>query len=135
MLYRIWWVYRKKIPSLALETFGLLLRMQVKEGLGFDHGDLIGKRMKRVNVDFVTAGLKINVTKRLQASCRVFREGDKHSPISRKSLQVQMTLTIEIGAHFLDLEIGHIAQSPAQGAFMGSLAAELEPFHQTPLRQ
>jgi len=109
--------------------YSRVLRVQIKEGLRFDHCHLIRERVKGVDMDFVAAGLKINVAERLEAPCRKFREGDKHSPISRKPMQVQMTLPVEIDAHFLNLEIGHIAQSPAEGAFMGSLAAELKPFN------
>ena len=111
-----------------------ILRMQVKEGLGLDHGDLVGERMKGVDVDFVAAGFKIDIAERFQAAGRVFREGDKHTPVACKTVQVQMALAVKIGTHFFDLEISHIAQSPAQGAFVGSLAAELETFNQAATR-
>lgn len=83
--------------------------MQVEQGLGFDHGYLVGERMKSVDVDFVAAGFEIDVAEWLQAAGGKFREGDEHTPIACKPVQVQMALAIKVCAHFLDLKIGHIA--------------------------
>lgn len=128
MPYRIYWVCPDK-KSLALRAS--VLRMEVEEGLGFDHCDLVGERMESVNVDFVAAGFEIDIAERLQAAGGKFRERDKHAAIACESVQVQMALAVEISTHFLDLKIGHIAQSTAQGAFVGSLAAELESLDKT----
>ena len=46
-----------------------------------------------------------------------------------------MALAIQIGTHFLDLKIGHVAYAPAQGAFVGPRAAELESLNQASMRK
>jgi len=46
-----------------------------------------------------------------------------------------MALAIQIGAHLLDLKIGHITYPSAQSAFMRPGTAELKTLYQTSLWQ
>ena len=84
-----------------------------------------------MDVEFAASGLEINVAERLQIIDFQIREFNKHAAISSEPLKVDMALAIQIGTHLLDLKIGHIAYPPAQGAFVGPWAAELETLNQT----
>ena len=86
-------------------------------------------------MQFFFPRLEIDIAEGLEPADRGFRKTDEHAPVAGESLQVQMTLTIEICAHLLDLKIGHITQSPAQSAFMISLTSELKTFYQASFRQ
>ena len=46
-----------------------------------------------------------------------------------------MALLVQIGTHFLDLEVGHVTDAPAQSAFVSCWAAELKAFEQSSRRQ
>ncbi len=111
------------------------LRMQVKQRLCLNNRHLIRKRMKRMDVQFVTTCFKIYVTERLQPAGCILRKSDKHSPISRKPLQIRVALAVQVGAHFFDLKIGHVVETPAQGAFVGPLTPELESLNQAAFGQ
>ena len=79
--------------------------------------------------------LEIDVAEGLQAVHLKLRESDEDAPVSPEPFEVGETLAIQVGAEPLDLEIGHIADALAQGAFVRAGASELEPLNQTPLRQ
>jgi hypothetical protein len=105
--------------------------LKIEQRLCLNHCDLVGESGKGMDVQFAASGLEINVAERLQIIDFQVREFNEHAAISRKPLKVDMALAIQIGTHLLDLKIGHVAYSPAQSAFMGPRAAELETFDQT----
>jgi hypothetical protein len=108
-----------------------VLLLKIEQRLGLDHCDLVRESGEGVDVQFAASGLKINVAEGLQIIDFQIRELDKHAAISGEPLKVDMALAIQVGAHLLDLKIGHVAYPPAQGAFVGPRAAELEPLNQT----
>lgn len=113
----------------------LPLWMQVKQRLRLDNRHLIRKRMKRMDMQFVTTCFKVNIAKRLQPAGGVLRKCDKHPPIPREPLQIRMALAVQIGTHLFNLEIGHVVQTPTQGAFVSPLAPELESLNQAAFGQ
>lgn len=120
------------VEGIRLES---TLCMQVKQRLCLDNRHLIRKRMKRMDVQFVTTCFKVNIAKRLQPASCVLRKCDKHPPIPREPLQIRMALAVQVGAHLFNLKIGHVVQTPAQGAFVGPLSPELESLDQTTFGQ
>jgi hypothetical protein len=88
-----------------------------------------------MDVEFGLSGLEIEVAEGLEAADLEFREFHEDAAITREAFEVEMALLIEVGTHLLDLEIGHIADTLAQGAFVRAWAAELETLDKAPLRQ
>jgi hypothetical protein len=88
-----------------------------------------------MNLQFILPRLEIDIAERLQAA--YFQGGIfyEYAAVPREPLQVRVALFIKIGAHLLDLKIGHIAYAPAQCAFVRTRAAELKTLDKTPLRQ
>ena len=86
-------------------------------------------------VQLGSPGLEVDVAERLELADFQFRELYEHAPVSGEALQVGMALLVQIGTHLLDLEIGHIAYSPAQCAFVSPWPAELKTFEQSSRRQ
>lgn len=67
---------------------------------------------------FVFAGFVIYITERLEASHLQLWKLDKYTPVMGKTFEVKMALTIQVGAHLLDLKVGHIADIGTQGAIV-----------------
>jgi len=89
--------------------------------------------MKCVNMQFISSGLEVDIAERLKAADGKFREFYEYAAVAGESFKVDMTLTIEVRTHLLDLEIRHIAKAFGKRAFMISLAGgESESFNQTP---
>jgi len=88
-----------------------------------------------VDVQLVSSCLEIDIAERLKPAYFLLREFNEDAAVSCEALQIGMALPIQIGTHLLDLEIGHIADTLAQGALMAARAAELEPFDQSPVRE
>jgi len=86
-------------------------------------------------VQLVASGLEVNVAERLKTADLKLWEFDKHAAVSSEALQINMALAIEIRAHLLHLEVGHVTYASAQSALMSPGAAELETLKQTPVRQ
>jgi hypothetical protein len=82
-------------------------------------------------MQFGLSCLKVNIAERLKTSNFQAGKFDKHAPIPSKPLKVNVTLPIQIGAHLLNLKIGHIAYPPAQSAFMRAWAVKLKTLNQT----
>jgi len=80
-------------------------------------------------------GLEIDIAERLKSAGLLLGELNEHAAISRETLEVGMALSIEIGTHLLDLEIGHVADALAQGALMAPRPAELEALDQPSVRE
>ena len=80
-------------------------------------------------------GLEVNVAERLELADFQLREFDKDAAIAGETFEVGVALLVEIGTHLLDLKIGHVTNSPAQGAFVSPRAAELKAFEQAPRGQ
>lgn len=118
-----------------LGVFRYYKSMQFEKRLRFNHRKLVGISRERMYMQLGFAGLEIDIAERLKAADLHIREVHENPAITRETLQVRMALAIQIGAHPLNLEIGHIAHSLAQRAFMRTRAAELEPFDQASLRQ
>ncbi len=83
---------------------------EIKQRLRFDHRHLIGISRERVNVQFGPSSLEVNIAERLEPVDFQFRELDKDAPVPCEALEVRMTLTIEIGAHSLNLKIRDITR-------------------------
>ena len=81
-------------------------------------------------MQFIPACFKIDVAKRLQPTDRQIRERDKEAAIFCESFQIVMTLAVQIGAHLLDLKIGHITEAAAECTLVAALAAKLESLDQ-----
>jgi len=88
-----------------------------------------------MDMQFTSPCLEVNITKWLQSAYFQLGEFDKYAPISGKVFKVEMALTIQIGAHLLDLKISHIAYPTAQCALMRPWTPELKTLNQTLLRQ
>ena len=67
--------------------------------------------MERVDVQFIFSGFEIDISERLQPGNRQLREAHEHTPVARKAFEVRVAPVIEIRAHFLDLEIGHVVKA------------------------
>lgn len=92
--------------------------MEVEKGLGLDNSDLVRIGGEGVNVQLVGPCLKINVTEGLQTAGFILRKLDKNASVSRKSFEVLLALLIQAGRHLFDLEIGHVTDTPIQGALV-----------------
>ena len=88
-----------------------------------------------MDVQLGSSGLEIDIAERLKPADFLLGEFNKDAPVLCESLQVGMALAIEIAAHLLDLEIGHIAHALAKRALMTSRTSELESLDQTAMRE
>jgi hypothetical protein len=113
----------------------MFLLLKIEQGLCFNHCHLVGVGGEGVYVQLGPPGLEVNVAERLELADFQFREFDKHAAVAGETFEVGVALAVEVGTHFLDLKIGHVTNSPAQGAFVGPRAAELKTFEQSPRRQ
>ena len=86
-------------------------------------------------MQFGPSGFEVNEAERLQPADLQLRKFYEHAAIASEALKVVVALQIQIRAHLLDLEIGHIAYAAAQGAFVAARPAELETLNQTPMRK
>ncbi len=109
--------------------------MEIDQRLGLDDRYLIGIGVEGVDVHLVSAGLEIDVAERLQPSDGQVGEADEHAAVAGEAFEVDVALAIEIGAHFFDLEIGHVAHAPAERAFVVSLPAKLESLDESAFGQ
>jgi len=66
-----------------------------------------------MDVQLASPGLKIDVAERLEIADLQIREFYKHTPVACEPLKVNVALSIEVRAHLLDLEIGHVADALA----------------------
>jgi len=127
---QVWGLHIAKLePTLSA---GLL---KIKQRLGPDHCYLVRIAGEGVDVQLTSSGLEVDITERLKSSDLQIRKLDEHPPISGEAFKVGVTLQIDTGAHFLDLEIGHIVYPPAQSAFVSSWSVELKAFDESSLRQ
>ncbi len=88
-----------------------------------------------MDVKFGPPGLEVNIAERLKPADFKLRKLNKNAPIPREPLKVDMALPIQIGAHLLDLKVGHIADAPAQRALMAPRAAKLKTLNQSSVRK
>ncbi len=109
--------------------------MEVEQRLGLYHGDLVGVGRERVNMQFVATGFEIHIAERLEFAGFQIGELHEYAPVAGETLEVRVALLIEVAAHFLDLEIGHVTDAAAEGAFVSAGAAELESFDQAAIRE
>jgi len=86
-----------------------------------------------MNVQLTAPCFEIHVAERLQAVQAGLFEVHKYAAITREALKVNVTFLIKIGTHFLNLEIGHITKTAADGTLMRAWAAELKTFYQAAL--
>ena len=86
--------------------------------------------MECMDMQFIPACFKIDVAKRFQPTNGQIRKRDKEAAIFCKSFQVVMTLPVQIGAHLLDLKIGHITEAATERTLVSTLAAKLESLNQ-----
>ena len=107
------------------------LLLKVEQRLRLNHRYLVRVSRESVDVQFSLSCLEVNIAERLQTLDFQTCEFDKHTPFSSKPLKVEMTLTIQIGTHLLNLKIGHIVHSSAQGAFMRPWTAKSKTLNQT----
>lgn len=94
-------------------SVGRLPLLEIEQRLRLNHCHLLGVSGERVNVQLSLSGFEVNVAERLEVVDLQFREFHKHAPVSREALEVDMTLPIQIGTHFLDLKVGHITYPAA----------------------
>lgn len=109
--------------------------MEVYQGLGLDDGDLVRVGVERVEVELISSGLEVDVAERLQTADGQIRKTDEDAAIACETLKIDVALAVEVGAHLFDLEIGHVAHSAAERAFVVSLTVKAETFDEAPLRQ
>jgi len=88
-----------------------------------------------MDVKFGPSCLEVNIAERLKPVYLKLRKLNENAPIPREPLKVDMALPIQIGAHLLDLEIGHIAYAPAQRALMAPRAPKLKTLNQSSVRK
>jgi hypothetical protein len=88
-----------------------------------------------MDMEFGTPGLEIDVAEGLKAVYLKLREFYEHTAFTAEAFEVGMALAIEIRVHFFDLEIGHVGDAPAEGAFVGTRASELESLNEASLRK
>ena len=81
--------------------------------MSLNHCYLVRISRERMDVQFAASSLEVNIAERLKPADFQFREFYKDTPIPREALKVGMALPIQIGAHLLDLKIGHVAYPPA----------------------
>jgi hypothetical protein len=85
-----------------------------------------------MDVQFGLSGLKVDVAEWLKTSDLQSRKFNEHTTVMGESFKVDMTLTIQVGAHLLNLKIGHIVYASAQRAFMRTLTMKLKTLNQSP---
>ena len=100
--------------------------LEVEEGLGFYHCDLVGVGGEGVYVQLGSPCFEVDVAEWLEVADLDVGEGDEDSAVAGETFEVLVALLIEVGAHLFDLEVGHIADAPAERTLVGSWAAELE---------
>jgi len=88
-----------------------------------------------MDVQLVASGLKVNIAEWLHAIDLQVWEFDEDAAIACEALEIGVALPIQVGAHLFNLEIGHVADAPAQGALVGAGTTELETLDQSSLRQ
>ena len=81
------------------------------------------------------AGFEVDVAEGLQSGDFHFRETDEYAAVAGESLQIYMALTVEIRAHPLNLEIGHITHSAAERTLVRTWPAEVKSLDKTSLRK
>ena len=86
-------------------------------------------------MQFGLSCLVVDVAERLEAVNFKGRELNEDTAISSELFEVDVTLPVEVCAHFFNLEIGHIAKSAAECALMGARSTEAEPFDESSLRE
>ena len=82
--------------------------MQVEQGLCLNHRYLLGICCKRMNVQLISPCLEVDIAERLQTVGFLLRELDKNAPALGKPSKVNIALAVKVGAHPLNLKIGHI---------------------------
>jgi hypothetical protein len=88
-----------------------------------------------MDMQLVRPGFEINITERLQAVTFLVRKFHKQTAILCESLEVYVTLTVQVRAHLLNLEICHVTDPAAKSAFVGPGTTELKTFDQTAMGQ
>ncbi len=83
-----------------------------------------------MDVQFGSPRFEIHIAEWLKPSDLEVGEVNEDAPISGEVLEVHVALLIEVGAHLFDLEVGHVADTPAECALVCSWAAELESLDQ-----
>ena len=109
--------------------------LKLEQRLGLDHRYLVWISRERMDMQLTLSCLEVNIAERRQTPNFQRREFDEEPPISCKAFEVNVTLTIYILAHLLDLKVRHIAHTASQSAFVGAWAAELKTLYQTSLWQ
>ncbi len=120
---------RRQPYELFAVTFSLL---KIEQRLSLDHCHLIGIGGECMDVQLGSSGLEVNVAEWLKLVDLQFRDLHKHAPVAGETFEIGIALSIQIGTHLLDLEVGHVAYSTAQSALVSSWAAELKTFDQAP---
>jgi hypothetical protein len=105
--------------------------VEVEERLRFNHRDLIGIGGERVDVQLCFSRFEIDVAEGLQPVNLKLGEPDENAAVPAEPFEVGEALFVESGVETLDLKIGHIADAPAEGAFVRAWAAELESLDET----
>jgi len=82
--------------------------VQVEQRLCLNHRYLLRICGERMDGQLISPCLEVDIAERLQTVGFLLRELDKHAPASCKPLKVNIALLVQVGAHPLDLKIGHI---------------------------
>jgi len=90
---------------------GILLKIEKR--LGFNHSDLVRIGSEGVNVQFGLSCLVVDIAERLKAIDFKGRKLYEDTAIAGELFEVDVTLPVEVGAHFFNLEIGHVAKATA----------------------
>lgn len=88
-----------------------------------------------MDVQLGSSGLEVYVAERLKLIDLQLGELYEDAPVAGEAFKIRVALSIQTWTHFLDLEVGHITYSPAQGALVRSWSAELKTFDQAPRGQ
>jgi len=109
--------------------------VHIEEGLSFNNRYLVGVGVERVDMQFITSCLEVDIAERLKAADGEFRKFYEYAAAAGEPFKVDMTLTIKIWTHLFDLKIRHITEASGKCAFVISLAGESESFNQAATRQ
>ena len=88
-----------------------------------------------MDVQLGSSGLEVDIAERLKLIDFQFGELYEDAPVAGEAFEIGVALSIQTGTHLLDLEVGHVTYSPAQGAFVSPWAAELKTLDQAPRGQ
>jgi len=87
--------------------------LKAYEGLRFDYCQVFRECVERVDVHFGFSCFEVDVAERLQRIGIIVWKLYEQSPVAAKAFEIDIALSVEVLAHFFDLEVCHVAKPAA----------------------